>query len=205
MGRRELPEWLTEAEQIDQGVYAAVARTSTPALDAAMRRLSGAADHSKISITAGALLAIAGGHKGRAAARCGLTSVAATSAVVNLVIKPLTRRRRPDRGGAHVSEARHVKMPTSRSFPSGHTAAAVAFASGVGSVLPAASVPLHALSALVGYSRVHTGVHYPGDVIAGALIGAVVGDLASARSFALRGRSAGEALDGGRHGGDLAR
>ena len=68
-------------------------------------------------------------------------------------------------------------MPASRSFPSGHTAAAVAFAGGVGSVLPAAGVPLHVLAALVAYSRVHTGVHYPGDVLAGALLGAMIADV----------------------------
>ena len=32
-------------------------------------------------------------------------------------------------------------------------------------------MPLHALAALIAYSRVHTGVHYPADVLAGALIG----------------------------------
>ena len=73
--------------------------------------------------------------------------------------------------------ARHVPMPVSRSFPSGHTAAAVAFASGAGHVLPLASVPLHTLAALVAYSRVHTGVHYPGDVLAGAVLGSVVADV----------------------------
>jgi undecaprenyl-diphosphatase len=67
-------------------------------------------------------------------------------------------------------------MPGSRSFPSGHTAAAVAFAGGVGRVMPAAGIPLHALAAVVGYSRVHTGVHYPGDVIGGALLGAMLSD-----------------------------
>ena len=68
-------------------------------------------------------------------------------------------------------------MPSSRSFPSGHTAAAFAFATGVGHASPAAAVPLRALAALVGYSRVHTGVHYPGDVIAGALIGTAFAQL----------------------------
>ena len=37
--------------------------------------------------------------------------------------------------------------------------------------LPAAAAPLWALAALVAYSRVHTGVHYPGDVVAGSLLG----------------------------------
>ena len=94
-----------------------------------------------------------------------------TATVVNAAVKPLARRRRPDRLAGEVPVARHVTMPTSRSFPSGHSAGAFAFATGVGHVSPGAAVPLRALAATVAYSRVHTGVHYPGDVLAGALIG----------------------------------
>ena len=175
--RPAFPTWIVEADQVDRGVYSAVAETPTPQLDGTMRRVSRAADHSKLSIASGALLAVAGGPKGRYAAGAGLASVAATSAVVNLVVKPLGRRHRPNRPAAMVPAARKITMPRSASFPSGHTAAAVAFASAAGRVLPIAGIPLHSLAALVGYSRVHTGVHYPGDVVAGALIGAVVADL----------------------------
>jgi membrane-associated phospholipid phosphatase len=169
--------WLAEAERIDAALYAAVANTPTPRLDPAMRRLSHAANYSRLSIASAAILALAGGRRGRRAAASGLASVAVTATIVNLVVKPLGRRPRPDRGAEDVPVARHVRMPGSRSFPSGHTAAAVAFASGVARVVPAASVPLHVLAALVGYSRVHTGVHYPGDVVAGALMGAVIADI----------------------------
>jgi membrane-associated phospholipid phosphatase len=176
-GRERRNPWLAEAEQIDLAVYRAVADTPTPHLDVAMRRVSNAANYSRLSMTAAGLLAATGGPRGRRAARSGLTAVAVTSAFVNLVVKPLGRRRRPDRPNDTTAPERMVRMPASRSFPSGHTAAAVAFASGVSRVVPAAGASLHVLAALVGYSRVHTGVHYPGDVVAGALIGATVGGL----------------------------
>jgi undecaprenyl-diphosphatase len=168
---------LDEIQRLDEAVYAAVASTHTPRLDGVMRRISIAANYSRLSIASGAALALAGGPRGRRAAITGLTCVAVTSAVANLVAKPFSRRHRPDRAAEDVPPARHVPMPSSRSFPSGHTAAAVAFASGAGSVLPLASVPLNVLAALVGFSRVHTGVHYPGDVLAGAVLGAVVADV----------------------------
>ncbi len=153
---------LGELERIDLAVYHAVAGTQTPRIDSAMRRLSNAANYSRLSIASGALLAVFGGRAGRRAAASGLAAVAATAAVVNLAVKPLARRRRPDRDAHEVDTERQVPMPGSRSFPSGHTAAAVAFASGAGRIMPAARAPLRLLSALVGYSRVHTACTIPG-------------------------------------------
>jgi len=176
--------WLDEVERIDLAVYRAIAATPTPLLDGAMRRLSEAANYSRLSI--------AGGPRGRRAAALGLSCVATTATFVNVVVKPVGRRRRPDRVGAEVPEARQVKLPGSRSFPSGHTAAAVAFAIGVGRVLPAAAVPLHSLAALVGYSRVHTGVHYPGDVVAGALLGAMIAEATAGKLTGLASGSHGD-------------
>ena len=73
--------------------------------------------------------------------------------------------------------ARHVPMPVSSSLPSGHSAAAFAFATGVGHELPREAIALRTLAALVGYSRVHTGVHYPLDVVTGALCGIALAEL----------------------------
>lgn len=181
-----MSNWRTEADSIDRAVYAAVAAGDTPRLDVAMRGLSRAADYSRLSLTSAAVLALGGGAPGRRAALAGLTSLGATSAAVNLLVKPVARRRRPERPDQPAKTVRPVKMPRSRSFPSGHTACAVAFASGAGRAMPAVSVPLHAVAALVGYSRIHTGVHYPGDVVAGAVIGAVVADAIGA-ALARRG------------------
>jgi membrane-associated phospholipid phosphatase len=170
-------DWLDDAQRIDVALYAAIAQTPTPALDRAMARLSHAADYSRLSLASAAVLAATGGRRGRQAATMGLASVAATSSLVNLGMKPLGRRHRPDRVAEQVPVTRHVRMPSSTSFPSGHSAAAFAFATGVGRELPAAAIPLRGLAALVAYSRVHTGVHYPGDVIVGALTGTALAQL----------------------------
>jgi membrane-associated phospholipid phosphatase len=169
-----MPEATRELEAVDVAVYAAIATTPTPTIDRALGRLSRAADHSKLWIGSAALLSAAGGARGRRAAASGIASVAVTSAVVNLVLKPLWGRRRPDRAMHEVPLTRQVAMPRSTSFPSGHSASAFAFATGVGHTRPRAAVALRGLAALVAYSRVHTGVHYPGDVAIGSLLGAAL-------------------------------
>jgi len=172
--------WLSDVDRIDAAVYDAIAATPTPGLDEAMRRLSSAADYSRLSFASAALLAAFGGRKGRRAALSGLQSLAAAALVANAVVKPLGRRRRPQAEAHGVPRARRIRIPGSHSFPSGHTAAAVSFATGAGRVMPSAAVPLYSLAALVGYSRVHTGVHYPGDVLAGAMLGVLFADVVTA-------------------------
>jgi len=163
-------------------IYAAVGATPTPALDLRLRRLARAADRSRLWLAAATLLSVTHGPRGRRAARAGLASVGVTSAVVNLAVKPLARRRRPDRDVHGVPLMRQVAMPASHSFPSGHAASAFAFASGVGRILPGAGIPVHGLAAAVAYSRVHTGVHFPADVAVGAVIGTVVAQATTRRS-----------------------
>lgn len=169
--------WLADARRIDQAVYEAVARTPTPGLDRGMSRLSRVADKSVLWVGTAGVLAAVGGRPGTRAAAQGLACVAVSSAVVNLAVKRLGRRQRPDREGASVPVGRHVVMPTSLSFPSGHSASAFAFATGVGYRLPAVGVPLHGLAGAVAYSRVHTGVHFPGDVVVGSMLGTVIAQL----------------------------
>ena len=76
-------------------------------------------------------------------------------------------------------EPRWVPMPTSTSFPSGHSASALAFAVAVGDVVPALRCRCGRPAGTVAFSRVYTGVHYPGDVLVGAATGALLGRLAS--------------------------
>ena len=162
---------LRELGAVARGVYRAVADTPTPALDDHVRRLSNAANYSRLWLGLAAGIAVLG-KRGRRTALEGVLAIGATSAAVNLGLKPLARRRRPDRAGLASFESRFVSMPESTSFPSGHSASAFAFAYAVGRHLPGLAVPIRLLAGGVAYSRVHTGVHYPGDVVIGSIVGA---------------------------------
>ena len=168
---------LKELGLLDAAVYRTIAETPTPTLDRPMRKLSDAADRSKLWLGIAAGMAAAGGRTGRRAAATGLVAVGLDSALVNIGFKFAARRKRPDRDAAGVPADRRVPMPHSASFPSGHAASAFAFTTAVAQSQPPAAAPLLVLASAVGYSRVHTGVHYPGDVVIGSLIGATVGRL----------------------------
>ncbi|WP_127127799.1 phosphatase PAP2 family protein [Georgenia sp. SYP-B2076] len=183
------PSVLDDLTRLDLATYQAIAETPTPTLDEPLRRLSLVASHSKLWMGIAALIAALGGASGRRTAVTALTAVAVNSLVVNLPLKLLGRRARPDRVAARVSPTRQVPMPTSPSFPSGHAASAFAFVAAVARTMPGVARCLRALAYLVGYSRVHTGVHYPGDVIVGAFVGTAIGEsVAYAASHRPRGR-----------------
>ena len=179
---------LHELAQLDLAVYRAIAGTPTPTLDEPLRRLSGLANHSKLWVAAAAPLFALGGPRGRRAAMTGLAAVGINSAMVNLPMKLASRRERPDREAAEVPGERHVPMPTSTSFPSGHSASAFAFAGAVAGSIPVLGAPLRGLAMAVAYSRVHTGVHYPGDVIVGSVVGATIGEATALAANVLRRR-----------------
>ncbi len=121
------------------------------------------------------VLALTGGRRGRSAALDGVAAIAMASAVVNLGLKHVATRKRRLRDEVALAQNRRVRMPSSNSFPSGHTASAFAFATAAGQRIPSLWLPLRGLALLVGYSRIHTGVHYPGDVVAGAIVGSACG------------------------------
>lgn len=68
-----------------------------------------------------------------------------------------------------------VGLPATNSFPSGHTTVGFACATVLALAVPRLRWPLFMLAALIAFSRVYVGVHYPLDVLAGALVGVVLG------------------------------
>jgi membrane-associated phospholipid phosphatase len=195
-------EALRELGAVDRAVYQAVARTPTPVLDRPFRELSNAANYSRLWLGIAAVIALTGGKRGRRAALEGVLAIGVTSATINLGVKPLARRRRPDRAGTSPADARQVRMPGSASFPSGHAASAFAFAYAVGRHLPGLAVPIRLLAAGVAYSRVHVGVHYPGDVVIGSVLGAGTAAMTAAACdrFASRPRLVPDRRGPGHHG-----
>lgn len=88
---------------------------------------------------------------------------------VQKLVKHGLRRPRPCHAIPEITNL--IRLPDAFSFPSGHTAGAFIVASVMARAFPQVSAALYALAALVGLSRVYNGVHYPGDVLMGFLLG----------------------------------
>lgn len=157
------------ATAFDRRLLRSAANSGNVTADRLLRQLSRAADHSKLWITAAVVMSLVGGSRGRRASLRGLLSIAITSGVVNGPLKLVLRRQRPT--VEMLGRPSLVVMPTSFSFPSGHSASAFAFTTSLVREWPAAGVPIGLLATAVAYSRVHTGVHFPSDVVVGAGLG----------------------------------
>ena len=155
----------------------------SPVLDPCMIFLSRVNDYGAVWLALLGALAALGGRTGRWAALAGLVALmmgfASSEALKDLVMQPRPFLSLPD---ARLL----ISPPGSCSFPSANVA--YAFAASIGSSLVvrrlAGRVPLWgwsflALAVAISYSRVYVGVHYPGDVLGGALLGILVGWLAA--------------------------
>lgn len=99
---------------------------------------------------------------------------------IYLILKQCFKRKRPS--ASLINFNAHITPSDKFSLPSGHTAAAFLMATIISSFYPAYSAFAFAWASLVGLSRILLGVHFPSDVVVGAILGI---SIASASIFIL--------------------
>ncbi len=99
-----------------------------------------------------------------------LLAVAFVIGIVDLTLKPLIDRTRPYDHN-HTEVRSMVPLPSTSSFPSGHTAIAAAGAYAVARLAPATAAFVWPVALTVAFSRIYLGLHYPFDVVVGWFIG----------------------------------
>lgn len=102
-----------------------------------------------------------------------LTALALDVLLCNVMLKPLVGRMRPFTVNTGVELL--INAPKDFSFPSGHTAASFAAAFALLFVKNKLWIPSMILASLIAFSRLYLYVHYPTDVLAGILLGLIVG------------------------------
>ncbi|MDT0572717.1 phosphatase PAP2 family protein [Streptomyces sp. DSM 3412] len=127
------------------------------------------AERAKLWCAAAVVMSWWGGGRGRRAAAAGLAALTLAQVGSNAVGKQLVDRRRPPKEWYPHAEVED--RPASSSFPSGHTAGAVAFTAAVWPSWPAAGAACAVPTVLVAVERVQSGAHFPSDVAVGAVIG----------------------------------
>ena len=151
------------------------ANCRTGFLDAVMPFISALCNHGEIWIALAVILLLTKRYR-RTGAVLALALIL-DGLCCNVILKPLVARVRPCDANAAVTLL--VSRPTDWSFPSGHTA--VSFAA-VGALLIEKNrlwKPGFVLAVLIAFSRLYLYLHWPSDVLAGAVLGAALGFSAS--------------------------
>lgn len=161
----------------DVAVYRAIRGVArTPTTIARVHAFSRAGEHAACWLALGTAGAVVDGERRELWLR-GLAAVG-TAYVANTALKQVFRRKRPIFDGLPAL----ISTPTKLSFPSAHASSSFAAAAVFAPLVGPAGPPLRATAGAMALSRVYLGVHYPTDIVAGALLGTTVGTLFKART-----------------------
>jgi diacylglycerol kinase family enzyme/membrane-associated phospholipid phosphatase len=158
----------------DRAVMGRVARTDSLLLDQVLPALGRSANYGRLWLGVAGALAATRNRQARRGALRGLIALGLASGAANVLSKRVVGRARPAVDLTPLAR-RLIKAPSTTSFPSGHSASAAAFATGVLLENPLLGVPVAGLAAAVAASRVAVGAHYPSDVVAGVSLGVAAG------------------------------
>jgi undecaprenyl-diphosphatase len=120
------------------------------------------------------ILVLYGGEHRFAAIGAGV-SAAVVSIFLFRALKHASHRKRPCEIEPHCWSL--ILPPDKYSFPSGHSITAFSIAISIGLFYPQLQAPLLAVAVLIAGSRIILGMHFLSDVLAGSMIGAVLGVL----------------------------
>ncbi len=143
----------------------------TPSTVDRVRTFSAAGEHAACWLALGAAGAAVDAERRQAWLRA--TQGVAVAYAANTVLKQVFRRKRPVFEGLPAL----MRTPTALSFPSAHASSSFAAAQAFAPLVGPAAGPLRLTAGAMALSRVYLGVHYPSDILAGALLGTVVGSL----------------------------
>lgn len=153
-------------------------------MDSVMTFITGLGDSGKIWIACTILLLLI--PKTRKAGLAMGIALALEIVCCNVILKPFVARIRPCDVNTAVQLL--IERPLDYSFPSGHTASSFAAASALYFGRKKLWIPAAVLAGLIAFSRLYLYVHYPTDVLAGALIGIMMGWIGSVLSNAISAR-----------------
>ena len=146
-------------------------RGHSPAAERAAKTIAASGEY-------GAIWAVAGGTAAaldppRRRRWLAAAALAPAAIGINFAVKLATRRQRPKLDGLPPLGG----APTSLSLPSAHATASFASAAAMSRIAPRRAPALYAGAVLMGLTRPYLGMHYPSDVLAGAVLGTLLGRL----------------------------
>jgi len=168
--KRQRNPVLARLADLDQAALRALrTRAHGPVPDAVMKSLGAIGEWGAVWIATGASAAVV--DRARSGRWLAAAATAPAAIGINFAIKLAVGRKRP----LLEEHPPLARAPTKLSFPSAHATSSLAAATALGRVSPQGRPVFYGLAAAICLSRPYLGMHYPSDVVAGAVLGTLLG------------------------------